>query len=135
MTDDMTREHAAALRQAASDEARNLSRKTKIELVTIYQSCGGYGGGTWSKQDLTAAIMEIRYPVARQNQASHVLHHIAPAGTTPGIGSSACLLCRCQATRISGGFLIQCGNAPHGDDVPHWAAGGQWDNPTPGHQS
>lgn len=118
-TSTMTRGHAEALRTARGAEATLLSRKPKYELVAIYQSEGGYGGGTWSKQDLLGAILEKRYPLARENEAIHVLHH------QPGeIGSTACEWCVCQVTWIEGGFLWQCTGAPghvgaHGDDDGH----------------
>ena len=77
MTSTMTREHAEALRAARAHEARLLSRKPKHELVAIYQSEGGFGGGTWSQGDLISSILEKCYPVARENEAIHVLHHKA----------------------------------------------------------
>ena len=75
MTSTMTRDQAEALRAAHDTEAKLLNRKPKYELVAIYQSEGGYGGGTWSKDDLLGSILEKRFPMARQNEAIHVLHH------------------------------------------------------------
>lgn len=91
MTSTMTREHAEALRSAREMETRILSRHPKHVLVAIYQSEGGLGGGTWSKDDLTGSILEKRYPIARHNEAGHVLHH-------EGGGFSACEFCQCQET-------------------------------------
>lgn len=119
MTSTMTREQAEALRAARDTDARLLSRKPKYELVAIYQSEGGYGGGTWSKDDLLGSILEMRFPMARQNEAIHVLHH------EPGtVGSSACEWCRCQVTwryRQDGRsyeLLAQCTGQP-GHDGGH----------------
>ena len=72
---DMTKDQAHATRTARGNEARLLSRKSKAELVAIYQSEGGYGGGDWTKVDLEMSVLAIRYPVARDNEAVHVLYH------------------------------------------------------------
>lgn len=87
----MTRDQAAALITARGTDAKLLGRKPKHELVAIYQSEGGFGGGTWAKGDLVSSILGKRFPMARQNEATHVLHH-------EGGGFSACEFCRCQVT-------------------------------------
>jgi hypothetical protein len=89
----MTREHAQGLRTARDTDAKLLSRKPKYELVAIYQSEGGFGGGTWSKGDLISSILSKRFPLARQNEAIHVLWHEGSAGR-----NTACGLCQCQET-------------------------------------
>lgn len=110
-TGTMTRDQAAALITARGTDAKLLGRKPKHELVAIYQSEGGFGGGTWFKGDLVSSILEKRFPMARQNEATHVLHH-------EGGGFSACEFCRCQQTWMEGPFLAQCGQAP-GHDGDH----------------
>lgn len=111
----MTRDQAAALITARGTDAKLLGRKPKHELVAIYQSEGGFGGGTWSKQDLMNSIVEMRYPVARYNEATHVLYH-------EGGGFSACEFCQCQTTwtapsELAPGCeqLVQCGLLPGHD--------------------
>lgn len=110
MTGTMTGEQAEALRTANDTDARLLSRKPKRELVAIYQSEGGFGGGTWSKDDLIGSILEKRIPTARRNEAIHVLWHEGHGGR-----STACEFCQCQETwtapsgLVAGGEqLVQC---------------------------
>lgn len=121
ITSTMTREQAQALRTARDTDAKLLSRKPKHELVAIYQSEGGFGGGTWSKQDLTGSILSKRFPVARQNEAIHILWHEGSAGH-----NTACEFCQCQETwtapsgLVSGGVqLVQCVRAPGHDGDLH----------------
>lgn len=112
-TTTMTRQEAQGLRDARDHDVTNLTRKPKFELVAIYQSEGGFGGGTWSKDQLVGAIAEKRYPIARYNEAGHVLFH------GPDLVNSACEFCACQYTwedtsvLASGrAVLVQCSQGP-----------------------
>lgn len=129
----MTREHAAALRAAAGADVAVLSRKSRHELAAIWQSelaarnTESLFGGPRTKQELIGAISELRYPIARQNEATHVLGH------QPGERWSACEFCQCQTTwryRKPGSpleYIAQCTGQPghHGDhaDADHTEAG------------
>jgi hypothetical protein len=123
----MTRDEAAALRAAEGAEVRLLSRKSRHELAAIEASEGAARGlthlfgGPSSKDALIRAILEFRYPQARQNEAAHVLGH------NPGERWSACEWCCCQATRTQrsehGAYdvLVQCGRGPgHDGDHGDW---------------
>ena len=85
---EMTRDEAAALRAAAGAEVRLLSRKSRHELAAIEIQEGPVHllGGPVTKDELISAIIERRYPAARQNEATHVIGH-------PGRGWTACDFC------------------------------------------
>jgi hypothetical protein len=73
----MTTEQATALRKGHDAEAVRLSRMSRHELVTIYQSESG-GGYTLhcSKDELISSVLALRgFGIERLNEAIHVLHH------------------------------------------------------------
>ena len=135
MTATMTRDQASALRTAHDTDAKLLNSKTKAELVAIERSelaaagrTRAYGGPV-TRQEYLSAILNLRYPITRLNEAIHVLHH------QPGIvGSSACQWCRCQYTwryakapAVCRDYLAQCTGKPGHDgdhaDTEHPEAG------------
>lgn len=110
----MTVEQAAAFRAAYAADLAVLNRKTKAELVAIERSelaarnRERIYGGPVTKAEYLSSILEMRWPVARSNEASHVLNH------GPGETWSGCQWCQCQVTWTDGnGYLHQCEQAPH----------------------
>lgn len=93
-TSDMSRDFAAALRAAHASDVRALSRMSRHELAALeqYEGPEHIMGGPVTKDELINAIANRRYPIARQNEAIHVLTHT-------GGGWSACEWCQCQETR------------------------------------
>jgi hypothetical protein len=106
ITSDMTKGQAHALRAAHASEARALTRMTRHELAVI-ERCDLAArdierimGGPASKDELIGAILEMRYPAARQNEAVHVLGHDSR-------GWSACNFCH-DGDGTHDGHLCEC---------------------------
>lgn len=121
-TSDMSKDFAHALQAARDSDVRALSRMTRHELAALERSeLAAIGrehifGGPVTKDELLSAIVNMRYPIARQNEAIHVLHHDPQPGQ---VGTwSACKFCACQQTRVEGGFIEQCNGQP-GHDGGH----------------
>jgi hypothetical protein len=76
-TSEMTRDFALALRAACNHDVRLLTSKTRHELAAIELQEGPTHllGGPVTKDELIRAIIERRYPSARQNEAAHVIGH------------------------------------------------------------
>jgi hypothetical protein len=76
-TSDMTKDQATALRAAHNHEVKHLTRMTRHELaaIEIQEGPAHLLGGPVTKDQLIAAIIERRYPIARQNEAAHVIGH------------------------------------------------------------
>jgi len=84
----MSTAEARQFRQAHDTDARQLYRKSKIELENIANAERGeriYGQS--SKDELIGEILNHRYAPSSLNEASHVLHH------EPGENWSACEIC------------------------------------------
>jgi hypothetical protein len=103
ITSDMTKDQATALRAARNQEVKNLARKSRHELAAIEINEGPVHllGGPVTKDELIAAIIERRYPIARQNEASHVIGH-------PGRGWTACDWCH-DDDGTHAGHPCECG--------------------------
>lgn len=128
-TSDMSKDFADALRAARDSDVRALSRMTRHELVVLERAelaAAGFerlAGGPTSKQELISEIVNRRYPIARQNEAIHVLHH------QPGEVWSACEFCACQVTTLAPSTMVpgqtqivQCNGQP-GHDGGHTFGG------------
>lgn len=73
----MTKDEAQALRAARGTDAKLLSRKPRYELAAIF--CDETGTispiNRYSKDELVSGILDAHYPLAREHEAIHVLHH------------------------------------------------------------
>ena len=93
----MTPEQARQFRAARDYDARTLDRTSKTALAGLYRTTlrrhgiESVYGGPASKDELAAAILDLRYPLERLNLASHVLFH------QPGEDWSACEHCTGRA--------------------------------------
>lgn len=89
----MDQTQAAQLRIEHDHYVRQIWRKPVHELKTIYRrELADRGtqllyGGPAGKDELTNAIVGLRYPVAQLNESTHVLYH------KPGEYWSACEWC------------------------------------------
>jgi len=111
-TSDMSKDFANALLAAHDADVRALSRMTRHELAVLERSeLAARGterimGGPVTKDELINAITNMRYPIARQNEAIHVLHHDPQPGQ---VGTwSACEWCACQVTRHAHNDRLNC---------------------------
>jgi len=93
----MDKAEAAQFRRDHDDYARYLAKQTRAALAAAYrhqlasQGMTLLGGGPGSKDELTAAIMNLRFPINQLNQSIHVLYH------APGETWSACEWCHPHA--------------------------------------
>lgn len=85
----MTPEEAKALTGGHSAEVRRLSRMTLAQLKQESAAAGREWilGGPVRKDEFVREIAYARYPVAKLNQASHVLYH------KPGEAWTSCEWC------------------------------------------
>lgn len=105
----MTPDEARELRKDCDDYVAFWSRQPKRALANIYrlllaeQGRQLLGGGPVTKDEYLSAITGIRFPVARRNEANHVLYH------RPGESWPACewchphagAECQCSAGRVA----------------------------------
>ena len=68
----MSELQARTIREARDGYVQSLSRKTKAALGREILF-----GGPASKTELITALVELRYPLAKLNEAIHVLYHSA----------------------------------------------------------
>ncbi len=101
MTAEQAREYRAAHDQAARELTR-MSARALLGLQAVRDRAAGFtrrGGPKMTKHELVCELLERDFPVARINEAGHVLFHKAGIG-----GSSACEWChphgggRCDCT-------------------------------------
>lgn len=77
----MNETQARTFFEARSGYTQRISRNTKAALATLYsvdQAERGVTtvfGGPATKQELISALVELHYPLAKMNEASHVLYH------------------------------------------------------------
>jgi hypothetical protein len=102
----MTAEQARDFRIAHDQAARELTRMSKTSLLglqAVRDRAAGFtrkGSPPMSKHELVCELLEHSFPVAKINEAGHVLYHKAGIG-----GSSACEWChphgggRCDCTK------------------------------------
>jgi hypothetical protein len=88
-----TAEAALTYRQSYDQRMKALYRKTVPTLRDIERDhlaergIRRISGGPARKEELISAILEVEYPIARLNEATHVIYH------RPGESSSACNWC------------------------------------------
>jgi len=118
----MSVEQARLFRAAHEGEVRALNRKTIGQLREIHRAeLAGRGaeilfGGPSGKDELMAAILEFRYPMAQLNETTHILYH------NPGECWSACKFCHPHAGADCdcelGRPIVPCSRRnPHTDHV------------------
>ena len=79
----MSELQARTIREARDGYVQSLSRKTKAALAALHrEELAALGreilfGGPASKTELITALVELRYPLAKLNEAIHVLYHSA----------------------------------------------------------
>jgi len=89
----MNETQARVLREAANSYTKFVYSKPKSQLAELYQTeLAAVGqsvlyGGPTTKDDLAAALIELRYPRAKMNESIHVLYH------RNGITNDACEGC------------------------------------------
>ena len=89
----MTEDEARQFRSWHDMYVKQLSRKTRADLAALYRiqlSRQGFvqiAGGPQSKDELIRELVETEFPVAKLNEAGHVLYH------KPGENWSACDHC------------------------------------------
>ena len=77
----MTPEQARQFRAARDYDARTLGRTSKAALAALYHTTlrrhgiESIYGGPVGKDELVAAILDLRYPLDQLNEAIHVLWH------------------------------------------------------------
>lgn len=89
----MNQDQARILREAHDGYVRSIARMPKATLANMYRnelaalgSMSLYGGPA-SKDELVAALVELRYPLAKLNESVHVLYHVN------GITNEVCEQC------------------------------------------
>lgn len=116
----MDKTQAQMLREAHNAYVKRINRMSRASLADLErQELADRGivrvmGGPVTRDELISSLCELRYPATALNEATHVLYH------QPGESWSACRLCQCQETRITGGYVEQCVGAPGhaGDHFP-----------------
>lgn len=84
---------ARIFREAHDSYVKSIYRKPKATLAAMYRDeLADRGrqilfGGPTGKDELISALTELRYPLAKLNEAIHVLYH------TPEVVNEACEYC------------------------------------------
>lgn len=98
----MNETQARTFFEARSHYTQDISRKTKLQLTLAYHDeLRAHGqailfGGPATKTELISVLVEMRYPLARMNEAIHVLYH------TDGIVNEVCAYCNPDPCPVCG---------------------------------
>ena len=110
----MDETQARIFSEARSAYIGRLARMTRVslaaELTSELEECGRvlvFGGPT-SKDELMSELVGIRYPRARFNEATHVLHH------TADVRNEICAYCNPNPCPICGALEDCQWDAAHG---------------------
>ena len=102
--------------EARSGYTQRLARNTKTALAVIYQidqaerNIVTVFGGPAAKQEFISALVDLHYPLAEANEATHVLYH-------GEFASDVCAYCNPNPCLVCGALDICAYDAEHGPIV------------------